>query len=50
MDEQEHRARADVEGALVAEWFFAPWVPGEVRYPSFRHYTEQELQDLSAGS
>lgn len=29
-------------------WFFAPWIPGEVRYPSFRHYMEQQLQDLSA--
>jgi len=28
--------------------FFASWVPGEVRYPSFRHYLEQQLQDLAA--
>lgn len=31
-------------------WFFASWVPGEVRYPSFRHYLEQRLQDLAAGT
>jgi hypothetical protein len=29
-------------------WFFAHWVPGETRYPSFRHYMEQELQELRA--
>lgn len=31
-------------------WFFASWVPGEVRYPSFRHYMEQELQGLLSRS
>lgn len=29
-------------------WFFAHWVPGEIRYPSFRHYLEQAFQDLQA--
>ncbi|HMF18569.1 MAG TPA: SMI1/KNR4 family protein [Gemmataceae bacterium] len=27
-------------------WFFASWVPGEVRYPSFRAYMENELLEL----
>lgn len=27
-------------------WFFADWVPGEIRYPSFRHYFEQAYQQL----
>jgi cell wall assembly regulator SMI1 len=31
-------------------WFFAHWVPGEVRYPSFRHYLEQVFQDLQASN
>jgi hypothetical protein len=30
-------------------WFVTSWIPGEVRYPSFRHYIEQQLQDLAAG-
>jgi cell wall assembly regulator SMI1 len=29
-------------------WFFAHWVPGEIRYPSFRHYLEQIFQALQA--
>lgn len=29
-------------------WFFAPWVPGEERYPSFRHFMEWQLQYLSS--
>jgi hypothetical protein len=27
-------------------WFFAHWVPGEMRFPSFRHYLEQTFQNL----
>jgi hypothetical protein len=25
-------------------WFFAAWVPGEIRYPGFLHYMEDQLQ------
>jgi SMI1 / KNR4 family (SUKH-1) len=25
-------------------WFFAAWMPGETRYPGFRHYMEDQLQ------
>ncbi|OON66186.1 SMI1/KNR4 family protein [Hymenobacter sp. CRA2] len=31
-------------------WFFAAWVPGEERYPSFRHYVEQRVQELEHGA
>jgi hypothetical protein len=24
-------------------WFFAHWIPGEIRYPSFRHYFEESF-------
>ena len=27
-------------------WFFAHWIPGEMRFPSFRHYLEQAFQNL----
>jgi hypothetical protein len=27
-------------------WFFAAWIPGERRYPSFRHFIEHALQEL----
>src|SRR5262249_47517331 len=27
-------------------WFFAHWVPGEIRYPSFRHYFEEAFARL----
>lgn len=27
-------------------WFYAPWVPGVIRYPSFRHFLEQTFQEL----
>ena len=27
-------------------WFVAHWIPGEMRFPSFRHYLEQVFQDL----
>lgn len=30
-------------------WFFAHWVPGEIRYPSFRHFLEHEFQSLPTG-
>jgi hypothetical protein len=33
-------------GGSWQTWFFAAWVPGEERYPSFRHYMERELQML----
>lgn len=26
-------------------WFLAHWVPGEIRYPSFRHYVEEVFQN-----
>lgn len=39
-----------VADARWQTWFFTHWVPGEVRYPSFRHYIEQQLQDLLADS
>jgi len=25
-------------------WFFAAWLPGEIRYPGFRYYIEDQLQ------
>lgn len=25
-------------------WFYAPWAPGETRYPGFRYYIEHQLQ------
>ena len=31
-------------------WFFAHWVPGQVRYPTFRHYLEQTFQNLQTGA
>jgi hypothetical protein len=31
-------------------WFFAHWVPGEVRNPTFRHYLEQTFQNLQTGA
>jgi hypothetical protein len=37
-------------GAQWQTWFFAHWVPGEIRYPSFRHYMEETLQDPPSGS
>jgi hypothetical protein len=27
-------------------WFFAHWIPGEIRYPSFRHYFEEAFSRL----
>lgn len=27
-------------------WFFAAWMPGETRYPGFRHYVEDQLHSL----
>jgi hypothetical protein len=33
-------------GGSWQTWFFAAWLPGEERYPSFRHYMERELQTL----
>lgn len=27
-------------------WFFANWSPGETKYPSFRYYMENQLQEL----
>lgn len=27
-------------------WFFAYWVPGEIRYPSFRHFMEKQIQTI----
>jgi hypothetical protein len=27
-------------------WFFAYWIPGEKRYPSFRHFIEEQLSKL----
>jgi len=27
-------------------WFFAHWIPGEIRYPSFRHYFEEAFARL----
>ena len=27
-------------------WFFANWNPGETRYPSFRHFIEEQIQAL----
>lgn len=27
-------------------WFFGNWVPGENRYPSFRHFIEEQIQTL----
>jgi hypothetical protein len=27
-------------------WFFANWNPGENRYPSFRHFIEEQIQAL----
>jgi AraC-like DNA-binding protein len=37
-------------GEAWQTWFFAHWVPGEIRYPSFRHYLEQVFQDLQASN
>jgi hypothetical protein len=39
-----------IAGAAWQTWFFAHWVPGEIRYPSFRHYFEQVFQDLQASN
>lgn len=27
-------------------WFFASWIPGEHRYKSFRHFIEEQIQQL----
>jgi cell wall assembly regulator SMI1 len=27
-------------------WFFAAWMPGETKYPNFRFYMEEQLQNL----
>ncbi|MBL0019052.1 MAG: hypothetical protein IPP17_22175 [Bacteroidetes bacterium] len=27
-------------------WFFASWSPGETKYPNFRYYMENQLQEL----
>jgi hypothetical protein len=42
--------RSQTDGAeLTWEcWFFASWVPGEVRYSSFRAYVENVLLDLES--
>lgn len=37
------------EGDGWGAWFFAPWVPGEWRHQSFRHYMEDELRGMEAG-
>jgi hypothetical protein len=29
-------------------WFFASWVPGETKYPNFRYYMEDKLQNLDS--
>lgn len=36
------------DGDAWQTWFFAHWVPGEIRYPSFRHYLEQVFQEIQA--
>jgi len=29
-------------------WFFATWIPGNERYPGFRHYMESELEKVES--
>ncbi len=44
------RSVADVGDCQWECWFFASWVPGEIRYSSFRAYVEHVLIDLENGN